>query len=111
MIGDNDLSIPRKMLDAYALRHKLLANNIANAEVPGYRKMDVDFSDSLRKAVESQDPQRIQREPIQVRQAREAGVETETEVARMTKNEVLYNTFANIASFKLRLLRAAIQSK
>ena len=111
MIGDNDLSIPQKMLDAYALRHKLLANNIANAEVPGYRKMDVNFSESLQKAVESQDPQRIHQEQIQVQQAREAGVETESEIAKMTKNEVLYNTFADIASFKLRLLRTAIQSK
>lgn len=111
MIGDNDLSVAEKMLDAYALRHKLLANNIANAEVPGYRKLDVDFSASLRKALESGDRQRIARETVQVQQAREAGVETETEVAKMTKNEVLYNTFANIASFKLRLLRAAIQSK
>ena len=111
MIGDNDLSIPQKMLDAYALRHKLLANNIANAEVPGYRKMDVNFSESLKKAVESQDPQRIHHEQIQVQQAREAGVDTESEIAKMTKNEVLYNTFADIASFKLRLLRTAIQSK
>jgi len=111
MIGDNDLSIPAKMLDAYALRHKLLANNIANADVPGYRKMDVNFTESLRRAIESQDPRRIGKEPLQVRQAREAGVETETEVASMAKNEVLYNAFSNIAAFKLRLLKSAIRSK
>ena len=111
MIGENELSIPQKMLDICAIRHKLLAHNIANAGVPGYRKLDVEFQQALAKAVKSQDPQAVQKAAVRVTRARDPGVETETEVVRMTKNEVLYTTFADIAAFRLRLLRNAISSK
>jgi flagellar basal-body rod protein FlgB len=39
-------------LDVRALRHKLLASNIANAETPGYRALDVDFEATMRELLE-----------------------------------------------------------
>lgn len=38
-----------KTLDAYALRHKTIANNIANIEVPHYNRLEVKFEDTLKK--------------------------------------------------------------
>jgi len=110
MIGDKDLSIPEKMLDLYALRHKLIANNIANAEVPGYRKLDVKFGKELERAMASGDPARVRKVRAKVTSSG-APVQAESEVARMAKNEVLFDTFAEIASFRLRMLRAAIEKK
>ncbi|NQS98790.1 MAG: flagellar basal body rod protein FlgB [candidate division Zixibacteria bacterium] len=36
-----------KCLDAYSLRHKVIANNVANVEVSGYNRMEVKFEAEL----------------------------------------------------------------
>lgn len=36
-------------MDLRAARHKLLASNIANQETPGYRAVDINFEDELRR--------------------------------------------------------------
>jgi flagellar basal-body rod protein FlgB len=45
--------LARKLLDAAALRHEAIATNIANAETPGFRRLDVgpDFAQQLRAQV------------------------------------------------------------
>ena len=40
--------IAGKSLDAYAMRHKAIANNVANVEVEGYNRLEVKFEDSLK---------------------------------------------------------------
>lgn len=55
MIGDKDLSVTAKMLDFCALQHKLIAHNIANAEVPGFRRLEADFQSEMLKAMEKGD--------------------------------------------------------
>ena len=47
--------IVQSALDAVMLRQKLIAHNIANAETPGYKRLDLIFEDELRKAMESKD--------------------------------------------------------
>jgi flagellar basal-body rod protein FlgB len=39
-------------LDAYALRQKAIANNLANAETDGYERREVRFEDQLAQALE-----------------------------------------------------------
>lgn len=41
----------RKGLDAYALRQKTIAANVANSETPGYKARKVDFENQLRAAL------------------------------------------------------------
>ena len=43
-------------LDLYQARHKVLAENIANSETPGYRARDLDFGDELAAALAPADP-------------------------------------------------------
>ncbi len=38
-------------LDLYQARHKVLAENIANSETPGYRARDIEFADQLASAL------------------------------------------------------------
>src|SRR3954467_8576918 len=42
------------------MRQSVLANNLANAETPGYRRMDVDFHDALAQAMGSAVPATIE---------------------------------------------------
>lgn len=37
-------------LDAYAMRQKAIAGNVANIETPGYRRQEVQFEEMLQKA-------------------------------------------------------------
>ena len=109
MIGDNDLSIPAKMLDLYALKHKLIAQNIANADVPGFHKLTASFGKELERAIESKDPARIREVEAKIETARHGGVDPDAEIAGMAKNEVLFQAFSEIASYRLRMLRAAMK--
>ncbi|MBT6563352.1 MAG: flagellar biosynthesis protein FlgB, partial [Candidatus Scalindua sp.] len=50
---DNNVVLLSKLLDLTQTKNKVLANNIANANTPGFKKFDVTFHNELQKAVES----------------------------------------------------------
>lgn len=52
----NQTSIPvaAKGLDAAALRGRAIADNFANVTTPGYRRIEVQFEEELRKALDEQ---------------------------------------------------------
>lgn len=45
------LKVLERALDASAFRHKLLANNIANADTPGYKRKDLAFQQELERII------------------------------------------------------------
>lgn len=49
-----------------AMRHELLAGNIANADTPGYRAKDLDFDAALRALVDPESPGRAPAPGIQL---------------------------------------------
>jgi flagellar basal-body rod protein FlgB len=51
--------ILRKLLDYSSLNHKVIANNIANVETPGFTAKKVAFRDAFQDAVRSGDLSRI----------------------------------------------------
>ena len=50
----DNYQLARKLLDAAALRQEAIASNVANAETPGYHRLDVapDFAQQLKASVE-----------------------------------------------------------
>ncbi|HID12005.1 MAG TPA: flagellar basal body rod protein FlgB, partial [Candidatus Latescibacteria bacterium] len=54
MLDLDRTSIPllAKALDAYTLRQRAIADNIANSETPGFRRREVRFEEELRRALE-----------------------------------------------------------
>ncbi|MGE5578701.1 MAG: flagellar basal body rod protein FlgB [Bacillota bacterium] len=42
-------AIMQRALDGAWMRHELLANNVANAETPGYKRLDFDFRGQLQR--------------------------------------------------------------
>ena len=44
-----------RALDVQSLRYQVTANNIANSEVPNYKKQQVNFESELKRAFESRD--------------------------------------------------------
>ena len=47
------INILNKAADASWTRENLIANNIANADTPGYKRQDIDFQATLRDALKS----------------------------------------------------------
>jgi flagellar basal-body rod protein FlgB len=47
------MDLVQRSLDASALSHKVIANNIANVDTPGFKRADVVFSDKLKRALEA----------------------------------------------------------
>jgi flagellar basal-body rod protein FlgB len=50
---DSDMAFGREALDVRAYRQELLSSNIANADTPGYKARDVDFSTALASALKT----------------------------------------------------------
>ena len=114
----DNYQLARKLLDAAALRQEAIASNVANAETPGYHRMDVaaDFAQQLKTQMASGDmsatatlkPQ-LAEDPT-ARSTRPDGnnVEIESELLAMNRNAVEYDYLSEVVSSNLRQLKVAI---
>jgi flagellar basal-body rod protein FlgB len=59
-ISDDAMLGVRAALDGVAARQRIIAQNIANAETPGYIASTVTFEDSLREALENGRPRDVE---------------------------------------------------
>lgn len=53
LINSNHSQLLAKTMDAYSLRQKITATNIANADTPGYKRHEVNFEDALNEAIDA----------------------------------------------------------
>jgi flagellar basal-body rod protein FlgB len=110
--------LARKLLDAAALRQEAIASNVANAETPGYRRLDVApaFAEQLKAqmasgTLSSADPVSPQlTEDATAQSTRPDGnnVEIERELLAMNKNTVEYDYLTQVVSNNLKQLKMAI---
>ncbi len=54
-----NLEIMTRELDVAALRQNVIANNIANADTPNFKRSVVNFESQLRRALESEKPPEV----------------------------------------------------
>lgn len=110
-----------KALDGTALRHRAIANNLANVETPGFQRQDVAFESELRSALDSsslsQDSQMDQVRKVSpdvigdaASPAQENGnnVNPDHEMASLAENTIRYEAILQSMSVKDSMLRAAI---
>ena len=90
------------MLDSTALRHRVIAENIANTNTPNYRAKEVVWNDHLGKAVVQE------REGAAIRQDGNS-VDMETEQAEMQKNELVHRLFLQSMFNRVNTMRSAIR--
>jgi len=115
--------LARKLLDASALRHEAIATNVANAETPGFRRLDVspDFAVQLNAQLAagdlfSQNAASLQpklMEDPSARSVRPDGntVEIESELLAMNRNAVEYQFLGEVISSNLKQLKMAISGR
>jgi flagellar basal-body rod protein FlgB len=107
-----------RLLDATSLRHKVIAENVANVNTPGYHQMDVSFEDLLSRSLTSgrmdqalgTKPKVIETKGGTVRPDGN-NVDIDKEMGRLTKNTTLYNVYAQILAVQLAQMRSAISGQ
>jgi flagellar basal-body rod protein FlgB len=115
----DNYQLSRKLLDAAALRQEAIASNIANAETPGYHRLDLSpsFAEQLKsrmaagEQVGSDDSLRpTLSEDTHARSVRPDGnsVEIEHELLAMNKNSVEFDYLTEVVSNNIKQLKMAI---
>ena len=127
-------SIPvlQRSLDASALRHRVIANNLANISTPNYRRKEVSFEEELGKATITSAIQGIttnpkhlplgrkevfQAEPVQFEPEDASdksginNVDIDQEMAELAKNQVYYTYAARLLTRNFNALRASIRGR
>jgi flagellar basal-body rod protein FlgB len=121
-----------KSMDAGMLRARTIANNIANVNTPGYRRVEVKFEDQLRRALNKtrlkgaktdnghldlgrKDVSKVNPEAFRPNDSTLPSgvnnVDIDTEMAKLAENQILYNFSTNAFRGVFRKLNAAIQAK
>jgi flagellar basal-body rod protein FlgB len=104
-----------RVMDATALRHKVIAQNVANVNTPGYRRLAVEFEDEMTKAlgtpggtagvtpkvVVADGPERVDGNTVDI----------DREMGDLTKNGLLYQAAAQIIASRMAALRSAISGR
>ncbi len=114
--------LARTLLDASVMRHSAIAANIANAETPGYRRLDLapDFASELRARVSAGSSAGALRglcptvsEDLHARAVRPDGnsVEIVAELLAMNRNAVEYDFLTEMVSRNIKQLRLAITGR
>jgi flagellar basal-body rod protein FlgB len=106
------------LLDTAALRHRVIAQNVANVNTPGYRRQEVQFEDALAQALKSgSDPGAHSVQPRIVEGKGDVGradgntVDIDAEMGRLSKNNILYRFFGQVLNGNIATMRSAITGK
>lgn len=111
--------LSRKLLDGVALRQEAIAANIANAETPGYRRLDLapNFVEQLKSSLATGDLARgdistnpTLSEDTHARALRPDGnnVEIEKELLEMNKNSIDHEFLTQVITTNIKQLKMAI---
>ncbi len=108
-----------KAMQGSLLRQQVLANNIANANTPGYQRSDVDFQSALAQAFSSGSPTTGQLDQISFSpQVSSTGamqvdgntVDINTENADLSENSLDYQALESVMGTRMSILKTAIGS-
>ncbi len=107
-----------KLLDASELRHRVISQNVANVNTPGYHRLAVSFeeelADRLRSAgdvnIDGMTPSVYEEQGLIVR-ADGNNVDIDKEMGQLNKNALLYQTYAQVLASRLSMMRSAITGR
>lgn len=110
-----NLSMLSKVMDAAALRTRVIANNMANVNTPGFTRSEVVFEETLSEVLKRGrvDEAMALKPRTEVREGGDVkadgnNVHMEDEMSDLVKNTILYNIVNRIVSGKVNGIRSAI---
>ena len=103
-----------RAISGAAQRQTAIAANLANANTPGYRRVDVDFHTSLSQAMRSGDGQAVETAAFEQRQDPQSlradgnGVDVDVEAANMAKNGLEYEALVSVSKARIDIIKTAM---
>jgi flagellar basal-body rod protein FlgB len=112
LFDSTDLTLQAAIRGA-SMRQTALAQNIANANTPGYQRKDVDFESSLQAAMaDGQNPDNVQfsvtTDPSSPMQPDGNSVDIDTESSNLAENGLTYESLVSVEKGRLEILQSAI---
>ncbi len=132
--SDKTFYLLQKGMDASLVRQQVIADNIANVDTPGFKRMDVTFESQMKRALDSEQEERFPVyltnkghidffKPMDYRDVKaklqiefdtnfrndKNNVDIEKEVAESVKNSLRYKAMAQNLSTKFKSLALAMQ--
>jgi flagellar basal-body rod protein FlgB len=120
MESDMDASFSRlnvlaQVLDAATLRHRVIAQNVANVNTPGYRRLAVEFEADMAKALAAPGGTEHVKPHVVIEDGPERvdgnTVDIDREMNALAKNALLYEAAATVVTSRVASLRAAIAGR
>ena len=115
---NNTIGIIEAGIKAESLRQKAIANNVANLQTPGYRRVDVRFKELLAKALDSSGTVDLSEIEAQIYRPKQTPVKSngndvslEVEVGEMVKNTLRHKAYIRLLQKKYQQLELAINMK
>ena len=113
MLFDTTQLALERAIEGAGKRHEALAANLANANTPGYQRVDVDFHKTLRDAMASgAGPQSATFSPQRdaTAQVRPDGstVDADVEASAQARNGLEYETLVQVSKARVDIIEAAM---
>ena len=115
---NNIVDILATGIRAESLRQKTIANNVANLQTPGYRRVEVKFEELLAKALDSSGTVDLSNIELEIYQPQRTTVKSngndvslEVEVGEMVKNTLRHKAYIRLLQKKYQQLERAIAVK
>jgi flagellar basal-body rod protein FlgB len=107
-----------RAIEGAGKRHEALAANLANANTPGYQRVDVDFHGALAAAIGRGEDSRTALQSLSLSPAKDAAagatradgstVDIDAESAKLAENALEQQAAVQVAHARLGILRAAM---
>lgn len=119
LMADLTSAVIGKSLDACGVRHRIIADNIANVETPGFTRSEVTFESSLKQALETTTGDDAMEKVNELEPNVEAdtlspmrpdgnNVSIDKEMTDLTKNTLRYEALIQLMTLKGAQVRSAI---
>ena len=111
----------KRILDLGAVRHRVIAQNIANASTVGYRKKSVEFEDSLQSMIDGSigmTDGMVKQEEFKIVESSKKpdvgapnNVDLSEEMADLAKNQLYYKFAVNLMKRQFNSIKSSISGR
>jgi flagellar basal-body rod protein FlgB len=118
MLFDTTQLALERAIEGAGKRHEALAANLANANTPGYQRVDVDFHGALASAIDRGEESRQALSSLSFSPARDASagavradgstVDVDSESAQLAANALEHQAAVQVAHARIGILKAAM---
>ena len=116
LLFDDGLTVNNKLMELAMERQRVIANNIANANTPGYIRQDLEFEGKLKKAIKSGRLEQLQgykgelvEDHTNTTRSDGNNVTIPQEMHKMMSNSSLYTLLSRAYKARMNVIREAIK--